>query len=353
MALPLKTLSRLTAQWASLMHAGIPLLQALQFSSQGLSDPAALRWVQRVAARIESGQALHLALSSERGVDRLYLQLVKAGERSGSLDVVLAQLAAHLTQQLAFRARWRAALHYPLIVGVVALGVVALVLTQVVPVFQSVFEQSGAPLPWPTRWLIQASQAVLNHGLSVVVGLAVMGLLGRGLWPATHRWRARMAPALWWVPVLGPLQALGGQCRFASTLSLLLQSGTPLTEALDLSVQASDHAALMQAARPLSRRVQQGVSLSQAMRRCTVRWGQWQQPAFPELLLHLVSLGEGSGQLDDMLVQWSREGQARLQARLDGLTQWLEPGVMVLMGVLVAGLVMALYLPMFEMGKAF
>ena len=343
----------LTAQLASLMQSGIPLLQALDFAAQGLPQPALASLLQRVKGRVESGLSLHLALAAESCFDRSEIQLIRAGEVSGNLELMLQRLSAHLQAKLALRRSLRSALNYPLVVGGVALAVVALVLTQVVPVFEDVFTQMGASLPLATQWLIGLSRQLVEQGPWWVTGLAVGGCIWLMAWQELGLLRAFVLRWMLALPLVGSLYGLTCQQRFAATLALLIQSGLPLTDGLRLAGEAAGHPVFRRAGETLQRRIQQGHALAESMRECRTQIGWRRQAIFPALLVHMVSLGENSGQLDTMLDRWSTDAQERLRTRLSRLTDWLEPVFIVFMGVVVGGLVLALYLPMFQMGQAF
>jgi type IV pilus assembly protein PilC len=279
--------------------------------------------------------------------------LIKAGELSGHLDEVLVRLSEHLETRRSLLQNVRSALNYPLIVGGVAMVVVGLVLTQVVPIFEEVFSQMGANLPLPTQWLIGMSRQLVESGALLTTGAAVVVILMNVAWKQFALLRAFLLRVALLIPVLGPLWLLTCQQRFTATLAVLLESGLPLPDSLELAGEAANHPVFRRAGEDIRRRVEQGQSLAESMSQCRTQVLTRRIMLFTPVLVHLVKLGEGSGQLDEMISRWSRDAQKRLTTRLLGLSDWLEPGLMVLMGVMVGGLVMALYLPMFQMGQHF
>ncbi len=343
----------LTAQLASLLQSGIPLAQALDFAAQGAHQPALSGLLKRVQGRIEAGLSLHLALSQESCFDRSEIQLIRAGELSGNLELMLQRLSEHVQAKQALLRSLRSALNYPLVVGGVALAVVILVLTQVVPVFEEVFAQMGGTLPLATQWLIQLSRQLVEQGPIWISGLALLVCIWLMAWRhlgLLRAWVLRWSLAL---PLLGPLWWLTCQQRFAATLALMIQAGLPLTDGLVLAGEASGHPVFRRAGQTLQRRIQQGHALAESMRECRTTIGWQRKDIFPLLMIHMVSLGENSGQLDTMLHRWSVDAQERLRMRLTRMTDWLEPALIVFMGVVIGGLVIALYLPMFQMGQSF
>ena len=341
------------AQLASLMQSGIPLVTALGFAAQGFKETEAAEFVKRVMARIETGLALNTALASEPGMNRSHVQLIKAGELSGNLERVLTRLSQHLQTRRSLALSIRSAMNYPLIVGFVAVGVIVLVLTEVVPVFEDVFAQMGAKLPLPTQWLIQLSRELTQSGPVWMTVFAMIIALVSLVWKRFGLVRSYLMQFVWLIPVMGSLWLLACQQRFAAILAVLLEAGLTLPESLELAGEAANHPAYRRAGQVIRQRVEQGQSLAESMQLCRIQVLGHPVDLFPSLLVHLVRLGEGSGQLEEMLSRWSADAQQRLQTRLVRLTDWLEPGLMVFMGIVIGGLVVTLYLPMFQMGQHF
>jgi type IV pilus assembly protein PilC len=357
-ASPIKPLSDLqfesfVSQLASLMQSGIPLVHALSFISEGFKEANSSEFVARVKSRIESGLALHMALTNEPGMDRSHVQLLKAGELSGNLEQVLSRLSQHLQTRRKLSRSIRSALNYPLIVGAVAIAVIVLVLTEVVPVFEDVFSQMGANLPLPTQMLIQLSRDLARFGPLWLLTFALVMGLASFLWRRFALIRSFALQFVWVIPIIGPLWLLACQQRFATILSVLLEAGLALPESLELAGEVANHPNYRRAGQVIRRRVEQGQSLAESMSQCRIQVLRREFDLFPTLLVHLVKLGEGSGQLEEMLSRWSEDAQQRLQSRLTRLTDWLEPGLVVFMGVVIGGLVVTLYLPMFQMGQHF
>ncbi len=340
-------------QLASLMQSGIPLVTALGFVAQGFKDTEPAEFVKRIKTRIETGLALNAALASEPGMNRSHVQLIKAGEISGNLERVLMRLSQHLQTRRSLARSIRSAMNYPLIVGFVAVAVIVLVLSEVVPVFEEVFAQMGANLPLPTQWLIQLSRALTQSGPIWITGCALIVALASFVLKRFGLVRSFLLQFVWRIPVMGSLWLLACQQRFTAILAVLLEAGVTLPEGLEFAGDAANHPAYRRAGQVIRRRVEQGQSLAEAMQLCRIQVLGRPVDLFPGLLVHLVKLGEGSGQLEEMLSRWSADAQLRLQSRLVQLTDWLEPGLMVFMGIVIGGLVVTLYLPMFQMGQHF
>ena len=220
------------AQLASLMQSGIPLVTALGFAAQGFKETEAAEFVKRIMARIETGLALNTALASEPGMNRSHVQLIKAGELSGNLERVLTRLSQHLQTRRSLALSIRSAMNYPLIVGFVAVGVIVLVLTEVVPVFEDVFAQMGAKLPLPTQWLIQLSRELTQSGPVWMTVFAMIIALVSLVWKRFGLVRSYLMQFVWLIPVMGSLWLLACQQRFAAILAVLLEAGLPLPESL-------------------------------------------------------------------------------------------------------------------------
>jgi len=335
----------MTRQLAALLHAGVPLLQALHMLSRSLTSATLVAVVQQLHQDVGNGMALHEALAQHPMLfSGLYTSMVQAGESAGILDTLLARLAHTLEKNEALRSRVRSALMYPSAVMGVAVAVVVLILVFVVPVFEEVFMSFGADLPWATQMVVALSDGLSRWGpVALAMALASMVLWSKA--PDTQgafnntleRWLLR------W-PVLGSLMATAVTARWAQTLSALLEAGVPLDEALGPVAQACDHTVYARVTQHMQRKVAQGSRLSEAME---------QTGRFPAMLVQLCATGEETGALDTLLSRAGDLMESELDDRVNGLSSLLEPLIIVVLGGLIGGILVAMYLPIFRLGQVF
>ncbi len=340
-----RDLSLLTRQLAALLRAGVPLLQSLDMLSRSLTSAALVDIVQQVHNDVASGMALHEALAKHPAhFTGLYTSMVQAGESAGILDTMMERLAQTLEKNEALRSRVRSALMYPTAVMGVAIAVLVLILVFVVPVFEDVFKSFGADLPWGTQMVVALSDGVSASGPVAVLGV----VLCLWLWhrPASARTRFNATRDRWLLklPVLGPLVGTAVVARWAQTLSALLAAGVPLAEALGPVAQACDHAVFERVTLQLQRQVAQGSRLSEAM---------GQTGRFPPMIVQLCATGEETGAMDNLLARAGGLMETELDDRVNGLSSLLEPLIIVVLGGLIGGILVAMYLPIFRLGQVF
>lgn len=338
-----RDISLLTRQLATLLAAGLPLLQALQLLGQGLQHPRLQDLLQQLRSSLESGLSLSAACAQHpRYFSQVYVQLVAAGEQGGLLDVMLARLATHLESTQALHAKVRAALTYPAAVLLVAAVVVGVLMVKVVPTFAQVFASYGAALPLPTLMVMGVSEWLQAFGLWLVLALPALCMALQRAWGRCHACRARIQRWLLRWPLLGPLMLQTCLTRWTRTLATLCAAGVPLVQALASAGQAAGHVVFDEASELLMRDIAQGQALSHAM-------GGLQ--LYPPMVLQLCAVGEASGTLDEMLAKAADFLDVQVQTRLASLMNLLEPALMVVLGSLIGGMVVAMYLPIFNMGQ--
>lgn len=339
-----RDLTLATRQLATLLQAGVALLQALQLLERSIASQALRVVVRAVHDDIESGSSLSAALHRHPDCfSPLYCSMVAAGEFGGILDNVMARLALTLEKNERLRSRMRAALLYPAVVLGIALAVLVLILVYVVPVFEDVFKAFGAALPWPTQAILWLSNAMASAAPALLILLA-LGWLMRQHWASSPSLRTRRERWLLWLPGFGPMIVRSVMARWCQTLSALLAAGVPIVEALGPAAQACDHSVYARHTEQLRRRVAQGGSLSEAMAA---------SPRFPDLVVHLCATGEETGTLAELLGRAGQLMEAELEVRIEGLSTLLEPAIIVLLGSAVGGILVAMYLPIFRMGQVF
>lgn len=336
------SLALLTRQLASLVQSGMPLEQALVAVSEQSDDDAATKLVLAVRSHVVAGESLPAALSRfPRTFTPLYRGLIAAGTETGRLSEVLARLAEYLDARLALRQKFVTALIYPVLVTLIAIGVIAVLVTYVVPQVVAVYQQSRQTLPLLTQALIATSAFFRATGalwLTAFVAAVVAFAVAR----RRERVRAKIDAMLLRVPGIGRLAAGLDTARYASTLAILVGSGAPLLRSLDAAADVVRMIPLSSAARRASVLVREGVSLSRALK---------EQKAFPPVLIHLIANGEQSGALAPMLVRAAAELEREAERRLTWLAALIQPTLIVVMGGIVLVLVLAVMLPIVTMNQ--
>ena len=351
-----KEVARFTRQLATLVQAGIPLLSALKLLDTATEHPGMRAIAQDVMGQVEIGVSLHQAMQAHACFGPVYLGMVAAAEASGQLDVILGELAQSLESELGLREALKSALTYPLAVLVLSGLVLGVMLAWVVPAFESIFTSMGAELPAPTRMVLSLSRWWVANGWALAAAVTAVAL-GLRHWLRHHprgQW-AQAQMALAW-PIWGELVQLACVSRWAHTLSSLMQAGVSLPEALDISAQASGNLCYERSLARVRSDVMTGTALAHALELGTpVTATGWntglRRPLFSPQVVQMVAVGEASGRLDEMLMQVARMHEAQAQWLQKRISVLMEPTVMVVLGVLIGGLVTALYLPIFQLGQ--
>lgn len=339
----------LTRQLATLLHSGVELVSALDILARSREGGAMSRIARTLAADVRSGHAFAAALTvhsargtrSTGGFDDIYCQLVAAGEMSGTLAQQLARLAEHRERSQKMRETLRAALIYPCSVLLVALAVIAALLTCVVPEFERLFSGMGAPLPPITRTVVSLSRAALTHGMSTLGYLTLISLV-MTYWIKRSA-AARLTRDRWYLglPIAGPVLRHAAAARWARTLGTLVEAGVPLPDAMDAAAAVCGNAAMYHAGWMVQRAVGRGASLGAALEA---------DGHFPELVAQMAAVGEESGTLGRMLNKAADLLDDDVAQRLTAFSGMLEPMMITGLGLIVGGIVLAMYLPMLQLG---
>ncbi|HEX4885337.1 MAG TPA: type II secretion system inner membrane protein GspF [Casimicrobiaceae bacterium] len=331
-----------TRQWATLTQSGMPVDQALAAVAEQADAPRIAKVVEALRSHVAAGEPLPAALGRyARCFSPLYRGLVGAGADSGRLGEVLSRLADYLEARQALRQKFATALIYPALVTLVALGVIAILLAYVVPQVVAVYEQSRQTLPWLTRALI-ASSAFFRATGALWLGAAVVFVAALAVALRRPAVRARWHAFLLGVPGLGRLAGSLDSARFASTLAILVGSGTPLLRAMDAATAVVRLAPVADAARAAAAMVREGAPLARALK---------EQRLFPPVLVHLVANGEQTGRLAPMLERAAGELERDAETRLAWIAALLQPALIVFMGAIVLVLVLAVMLPIVSMNQ--
>jgi type IV pilus assembly protein PilC len=337
-----KDIALFTRQLATLLRAGVPLLRAFDIVARGSANPRLTRLLQGIRSDIETGTSLSAALRRHpQHFSTLYCNSVQAGESGGVLETLLERLALHEEKTLALQGRIRAALFYPVTVLAVSALVLGLILVLVIPAFTEVFQSFGADLPAPTRFVIALSDLFVAWWLPLLALLAGSALAIAQAWRRSPRLRDAAEALLLKLPVFGALVFKSVLARWTRTLSTLFAAGVPLVEALPSAAAAAGNAVVARATAQARKAVASGTALSAALQATTV---------FPGLVLQLTAIGEESGALDAMLAKAAEFYENEVDESARGLASLMEPAVIVVLGSLIGGIVVSMYLPVFKLG---
>ena len=339
-----KDIALFTRQFATMLKSGVPLLQSFDIVAKGHSNPAVGQLLTDVKNDVSSGSSLAQAFS-KRPVyfDALFCNLVNAGEQAGILDGVLERLADYKEKILAIKSKIKSALFYPAAIMVVAFIITAIIMIFVIPVFADLFKSFGADLPAPTLVVMAMSSFFVSYWW------AIFGIAIGGTWFFFYSWKRskkmqntidRLSLKL---PVFGELLEKSAIARWSRTLSTMFAAGVPLVDALDSVAGAAGNQVYFHATKRIQGEVSTGTNLTSAMQNTSL---------FPSMVTQMVQIGEESGQLDSMLGKVADYYDREVDDIVERMSALLEPIIMVILGVLIGGLVIAMYLPIFKMGQA-
>jgi len=338
-----KDITLFTRQLATMMKAGVPLLQSFDIVAKGNDNPAVSKLVQDIRADVETGTSLNQAFRKfPLYFDPLFCNLVAAGEQAGILEDLLTRLAIYKEKTLAIKAKIKSAMFYPVSILAVAFIVTSVIMIWVVPAFKEVFTSFGADLPAPTLMVMAMSDFMVSNWY-IIFGLLFAGLyLFFQSWKRSLKMQQTMDRLLLKVPVFGPVIRKATIARWTRTLATMFAAGVPLVESLDSVGGAAGNAVYLDATRKIQAEVSTGSSLTAAMQSVDV---------FPNMVTQMVSIGEESGSLDNMLGKVADFYEEEVDDAVAALSSLMEPLIMVILGVLIGGLVIAMYLPIFKLGS--
>ncbi|WP_339504891.1 type II secretion system F family protein [Pseudomonas sp. RL_105y_Pfl2_101] len=333
-----------TRQMATMLKAGVPLLQAFDIIGEGFDNPNMRKLVDTVKQEVAAGNSFAAALRKcPQYFDELYCNLVDAGEQAGALDTLLDRVATYKEKSEALKAKIKKAMTYPAAVILVAAVVTGILLVKVVPQFESVFSGLGAQLPAFTVMVIGLSEIMQQWWWMMLGGLVGMFFGVKYALRRSERFRDWRDKWLLKLPLIGTLLYKSAVARYARTLSTTFAAGVPLVEALDSVSGATGNVVFKRAVQRIKQDVSTGMQLNFSMRASGV---------FPNMAVQMTAIGEESGALDDMLDKVASFYEAEVDNLVDNLTSLMEPFIMVVLGVVVGGLVVAMYLPIFQLGSA-
>ena len=339
-----KDITLFTRQLATMLKSGVPLLQAFDIVGKGHSNPAVSRLLFELKTEVETGSSLTQAFRKyPLYFDPLFCNLVGAGEQAGILETLLDRLATYKEKILAIKSKIKAALFYPISIIVVAFVITAVIMIFVIPAFKQVFTSFGADLPAPTLFVMAISDFFVGYWF------IMFPLIGGGIYFFLESWKRSLPMQIFMdrlmlkVPVFGDLIRKATIARWTRTLATMFAAGVPLVEALDSVGGASGNYVYSSATKAIQGEVSTGTSLTVAMQNTNV---------FPSMVIQMCMIGEESGALDSMLSKVADFFEAEVDDAVDALASLMEPMIMVVLGTLIGGMVIAMYLPIFKLGGA-
>jgi type IV pilus assembly protein PilC len=339
-----KDIALFTRQLATMMKAGVPLLQSFEIVAKGATSPAVAKLLTDIKTDVETGSALAAAFRKfPLHFDALFCNLVQAGEQAGILETLLDRLASYKEKILAIKSKIKSALFYPIAIIAVAFIITAVIMIFVIPAFKEVFTNFGADLPAPTLLVMAISDWFVANWYIIfpVIGGGIYGFLES--WKRSLAVQVFMDKAMLKLPVFGDLVKKSSIARWTRTLSTMFAAGVPLVEALDSVGGAAGNYVYAAATKQIKQEVASGTSLTVAMQNTNV---------FPSMVIQMVSIGEETGALDGMLSKVADFFEAEVDDAVEALSSLMEPMIMVVLGTLIGGMVIAMYLPIFKMGQA-
>ena len=332
----------LSRQLATMMKAGVPLVQSFDIVSDGIENPSMKEMVINIKNDVSAGGGLAPSLARHpKYFDDLFCSLVNSGEQSGALETMLDRVATYKEKTEALKAKIKKALTYPIAVVVVAIVVTGILLVKVVPQFASTFSSFGADLPAFTLFVLGISEFAQAYWWLIAMALVGLWVLFKEAKTRSQRFSDGVDAVTLKLPIVGDIINKAVVARFARTLSTTFAAGVPLVDALDSVARAAGNAVYYRAINNVRDEVTAGTQLNTAIRNTNL---------FPTMLLQMVAIGEESGALDEMLEKVAVHYEAEVDNAVDGLTSLLEPMIMSVLGILVGGLMVAMYMPIFQLG---
>ena len=330
-------------QIATMLSAGVTLIQTLEMIAQGHAKTSMRKMLGEIANEVKAGNPLSSALRKHpEHFDDLYCDLVETGEQSGALETIYDRIATYKEKAEALKSKIKKAMFYPVAVIVVAFIVTTILLVFVVPQFEEIFSSFGAELPAFTQFVLAISEFVQDYGIFIGAGLGAAGYMFMRAHKKSLALRDKVDVQILKIPVIGEILKKASIARFTRTLSTTFAAGVPLIGALDSAAGAAGNAVFRDAILFIKKEVAGGLQMNTAMRATGV---------FPDMVTQMIAIGEESGAVDEMLGKIATIYEAEVDDMVDGLTSLLEPMIMAVLGVVIGGLIVAMYLPIFQMGN--
>ena len=328
--------------FSTMINAGLPLIQCLDLLGQQEQNKAFAKIIRSVKEDIEGGTSLTDALKKYPKVfDGLFVNLIAAGEAGGILDVVLGRLSNYLEKAMKLKAKVKSAMTYPLAVLVISFGVVALLLLKVIPVFQKMFEGAGSELPGPTAMVIAASEFAQSYWWVILAVIIILVIAFRQFYK-TEKGRWMVDSATLRMPIFGPVFKKVAVAKFSRTMATMMSSGVPILEGLNIVSKTSGNVVVEDALMKTRQSISEGQSIAEPLSASGV---------FPPMVVQMIAVGEATGALDSMLNKIADFYDDEVDAAVEAMTSLLEPVMMVFLGGIVGGMIVAMYLPIFKLAS--
>ncbi len=332
-----------TRQFATMINSGLPLVQSLDILAKQSENKSLRRVIEAILYDVESGQTLADAIGAHPKVfTDLYKNMVAAGEAGGILDTILLRLATFLEKADALRRKIKGAMIYPAVILTVAAGAVTVLLLFVIPTFQTMFESAGVPLPAPTLFVIALSKLLQSYWYAIFGAILAFAVLIRQ-WYQTPGGQLTLDRLLLTVPILGPLQRKAAIARFTRTLGTLVSSGVSILDGLEITARTAGNRVIHDAIMESRTSIAGGETISEPLKKSGV---------FPPMVVQMINVGEQTGGLDEMLTKIADFYDEEVDAAVEALLAAMEPMMIVFLGVVVGGMIIAMYLPIFDMINA-
>jgi type IV pilus assembly protein PilC len=337
-AAPAKNLAVFTRQFSVMIDAGLPLVQCLDILGNQEDNKNFSAVILQTRADVEGGASLADAMKKHpKTFDALFTNMIAAGEAGGILDTILKRLATYIEKAVKLKSQVKSAMVYPIAVIVIAAGVVGVILWKVIPTFANLFTGLGAELPLPTRIVIAASNLLVRFMPFIIVGLVALGYAFKRYY-ATERGRHVVDAAVLKMPILGTIMRKIAVARFCRTMATLLASGVPILDGLDITAKTAGNAVIEDAIYTTRKSIERGETIAAPLRQTGV---------FPSMVVQMIGVGEATGALDTMLSKIADFYEEEVDAAVAGLLTLLEPVMIAFLGIIVGGIVIAMYLPIF------
>ncbi len=338
-----KDMAIFTRQLATMMKAGVPLLQAFDIVGRGNPNPSVTKLLSDIRSDVETGTSLSSAFRKyPLYFDNLYCNLVEAGETAGILDQLLDRLAVYMEKTEAMKSKIKSALMYPITVLIVAFVVVSVIMIFVIPSFKQVFTSFGGELPAPTLFIIALSEVFISYWYLIFGGIGGGIYFFLQAWKRNKKMQSFMDRVLLKMPIFGVLVDKSCIARWTRTLSTMFAAGVPLVEALDSVGGAAGNVVYENATTKIQQEVSTGTALTQAMTNANL---------FPSMVLQMCAIGEESGSIDHMLSKAADFYESEVDDMVAGISSLMEPIIIVVLGTVIGGIVVAMYLPIFKLGQ--
>ncbi|MBP8984788.1 MAG: type II secretion system F family protein [Syntrophobacterales bacterium] len=329
-------------QFSTMINAGLPIIQCLEMLASQEKNKAFAKVIQKIKEDIEGGTTLTDAMRKYPKIfDDLFVNLIAAGEAGGILDTILQRLSTYMEKSMKLKSRVKGAMTYPASVLLISIAVVALLLLKVIPVFQKMFEGMGKALPAPTQFLVNASQFTQDYFLYMLGGVVLL-VAAFSRFYRTKGGRTLVDRMILKAPIFGPLLKKVAVAKFSRTLSTMMASGVPIVEGLDIVSRTAGNVIIEEALQTTKRSISEGKTIAEPLKDTGI---------FPPMVVQMISVGENTGALDTMLAKIADFYDDEVDAAVSAMTSLLEPVMMVFLGGVVGGMIIAMYLPIFQMAS--